>query len=59
MIATCARPACGTCTDLPDSQWIVLRPLTWNAFVEEQTFCSPRCAADWLYETHRPQELLP
>ena len=54
MIATCARPACGTCTDLPDSSWIVVRPLVWNAFVEEVTLCSPLCASAWLTEKHQP-----
>lgn len=54
MIATCARPACTTITDLPDSSWLVIRPLVWTAFVEETTVCSPRCAVLWLEAAHAP-----
>ena len=60
MIATCARPACGFQTDLPDDMWIVVRPMTWNAFVEESTYCSPKCVAVAMTERHEPPKgLLP
>ena len=57
MIATCARDACGFQTDLPDASWLVLRPMVWNAFVEETTLCSPRCAVLFLEAAHKPTGL--
>ena len=56
MIVHCARDACGHYTDLPDAMWIVIRPLMWNAFVEEIVACSPRCAVLLLEAEHKPSE---
>lgn len=57
MIATCARPACTTITDNPDTNWVVLRPLAWNAFVEEITYCCPGCLVMDQTERNRPEVL--
>lgn len=54
MIATCCRKACNTITDRVDDDWLVVKPLQWNAFAKELTFCSPYCAATYLYETYAP-----
>ena len=54
MIATCHREACGLDTGMPDEHWLVIRPLRWNAFTEELTFCSPQCAANYLHDTFAP-----
>lgn len=60
MIAICCRKACNTITDRVDDGWLVLKPLMWNASAKELTFCSPRCCADYLHETHAPPSgLLP
>ena len=39
---------------MPDEHWLVIRPLRWNAFTEELTFCSPQCAANYLHDTFAP-----
>ena len=54
MIATCCSKTCHIDSDLPDEHWLVVRPLRWTAFVEELTFCSPQCAANYLHDTFAP-----
>ena len=56
MIAACHATGCHHTTGLPDGGWLTIRPLVWSAFTDEAVFCSPKCAAAWLTETHTPQE---
>ena len=52
---TCAL--CGHYTDLPDSLWMVTRPLSETAISREVTCCSPRCLVLWLEREHKPSGL--
>jgi hypothetical protein len=54
VITTCVRAACNMITDMPDGQWLALRPLVWSAFTEELTYCSPRCLVLDQTEKHQP-----
>lgn len=56
-VVACTRKACNTITDSPDGNWIVIRPLVWNAFLEEQPYCCPACLVVDLEEKHRPEVL--
>lgn len=59
MIATCSRKACNSISDNP-SGWLVLRPMEWNAFAVELTYCSPQCLVMDTEARHRPPSgLLP
>ena len=53
-VVACTRKACNTITDNPDGDWIVVRPLAWNAFVDELTYCSPQCLVMDTEERHKP-----
>ena len=54
MIASCTRAACHTMTDIPDGQWLALRPLVWTAFTEELIYCSVACMVVDQTEKHQP-----
>jgi hypothetical protein len=43
VIVTCSRAACDLSTDMPDADWLAVRPLVWTANTQDVVYCSPRC----------------